>query len=141
MSTALIVYVLTALAALVIVLTRVRLGGAEEGAGQFSIARSLVHTHFFAGLIAEALWVTFLIAPEDTQAGGSLIGIVALFFWWVTAICGLLLLLRWLPSHGKHSNAKVGDSWSEGPGLSLLAHFGMAVAVILFTAAYLTSKV
>jgi hypothetical protein len=140
-STALIVYVLTALAALVIVLTRVRLGGAEEGAGQFSISRGVVLTHFYSGLIAEALWVTFLVAPEDSAVGGSLMGIIALAFWWITALCGLLVLTRWLPSHGRHAGDKTGDSWSEGPGLSLLAHIGVAVAVILFTMAYLTSKV
>jgi len=140
-STALIVYVLTALAALVIVLTRVRLAGESEGAGQFSISRVVVHTHFIAGLIALAAWVTFLIAPEDTTPGGSLFGIVALGFWWITAICGLLILLRWLPSHGRHAVDKQGDTWSEGPGLSLLAHIGLTVGVMLFTLAYLTSKV
>jgi len=140
-STALIVYVLTALGALVIVLTRVRLRGENEGAGQFSISQGVVTVHFFAGLVALAVWVTFLVAPEDTSAGGSLVGIVALAFWWITAICGLLILLRWLPSHGKHSTAKQGDTWSEGPGLSILAHVGMTVGVVVFTLAYLTSKV
>jgi len=140
-STALIVYVLTALAALVIVLTRVRLGGTEEGAGQFSISRGVILVHFFAGLIAEAIWVTFLIAPEDSTAGGSLVGIIALAFWWIVSLCGLLILTRWLPSHGRHAGEKVADSWSEGPGLSVLAHGGMSVAVVLFTMAYLTKHV
>jgi hypothetical protein len=140
-STALIVYVLTALAALVIVLTRVRLRGENEGAGQFSISGAVVTTHFFAGVIALLIWVVFLIAPEDTTAGGSLVGIIALGFWSITAICGLLILLRWLPSHGRHATDKTGDSWSEGPGLSVLAHVGMAVAVLIFTVAYLTNKV
>jgi hypothetical protein len=140
-STALIVYVLTALAALVIVLTRVRLAGENEGAGQFSISRGVVLTHFVAGVVAEIVWVTFLIAPEDSTAGGSLVGIIALAFWWIVSLCGLLILTRWLPSHGRHAGREVGDTWSEGPGLSLLAHLGMAIAVVLFTMAYLTSKV
>ena len=33
------------------------------------------------------------------------------------------------------------DSWSEGPGLSILAHVGMLVGVCVFTWAYLTSAV
>ena len=136
-----IVYVLTALAALVIGLTRVRLRGGDGGSGQFSISGAIVTAHFVAGIVAVVVWVVFLVAPSDTTAGGSTVGIVALFFWWVTAICGLLILIRWLPSHGKHSTDKVGDSWSEGPGLSILAHVGVAVAVVLFTLAYLTSKV
>lgn len=137
----LIVYVLTALAALVIVLTRVRLGNEESGAGQFSIAQGVVKTHFIAGLLALVVWITFLIAPEDSTAGGSLAGIIALGFWWITAICGLLILLRWLPSHGRHSDATRGDSWSEGPGLSIIAHVGMTVGVVVFTLAYLTKTV
>lgn len=140
MSTAIIVYVLTALAALVIVLTRVRLLQ-EEAAGQYSISKAVVHTHFFAGIIAVVIWVVFLVAPSDTTPGGSGVGIVALFFWWVTAICGLLILTRWLPSHGRHAGEKVGDTWSEGPGLSLIAHVGLLLGVVLFTLAYLTSNV
>ena len=141
MSTALIVYVLTGLAALVIVLTRVRLGGAEEAAGRFSISRAVVMVHFFAGLIAEALWVTFLVAPEDSTPGGSLVGVVALGFWWIVSVCGLLILTRWLPSHGRHAGETVADNWSEGPGLSVLAHVGMAIGVVLFTLAYLNHNV
>ena len=34
-----------------------------------------------------------------------------------------------------------GDGWSDGPGLSLLAHLGMVVGVLVFTYAYLTAAV
>ena len=57
------------------------------------------------------------------------------------AICGLLILARWLPAKGRHVPAVTGDSWSDGPGLSLLAHIGMAVGVLVFTYAYLTAAV
>ena len=63
----------------------------------------------------------------------DLVGIVALALWWVTAIAGVLILLRWLPTHGKHSSSSRDDSWSEGPGLSVLAHVGMVVGVLVFT--------
>ena len=52
-----------------------------------------------------------------------------------------MILVRWLPSHGKHASEAVQDSWSEGPGLSVLAHVGMLVGVVVFTFAYLTARV
>ena len=52
-----------------------------------------------------------------------------------------MILVRWLPSHGKHASEAVQDTWSEGPGLSVLAHVGMLVGVVVFTFAYLTNAV
>jgi hypothetical protein len=140
-STALIVYVLTGLAALVVILTRVRLAGDANGAGTYRLGRGLVNVHTTAGVLALALWVTFLVADEDTVVGGSLMGIIALFFWWVTALVGLLILMRWLPTRGKHAGPRSEDTWSSGPGLSLLAHIGLVLGVLVFTAAYLTQAV
>jgi len=140
-STAVIVYVLTALAALVVVLTRVRLMGESDGAGTYRLGTGTVNVHTVSGVIALATWVVFLVADEDTVAGGSLLGIIALFFWWATALAGVLILLRWLPTRGKHATARAEDSWSDGPGLSLLAHIGLVLGVCVFTAAYLTQAV
>jgi uncharacterized membrane protein len=140
-STQVIVYVLTALAAVVVVLTRLRLGKDDGGAGRLAVPRGLVHAHFGVGLLALVVWLVFLIAPADSTAGGSAVGIVALAFWWVVVVVGLLILVRWLPSHGKHASGGREDSWSEGPGLSVLAHVGMLVGVAVFTWAYLNSYV
>lgn len=140
MSFPIVVYILTALAAVAIVLTRLRLSG-EDAAGRFSISRRLPVVHFVAGTLALVLWLGVLVAPEDTLVGGPLIGILAIAFWWITAVCGLLILARWLPAKGRHAPEATGDSWSDGPGLSLLAHLGMAVGVLVFTYAYLTAAV
>ena len=140
MSFPIIVWILTALAAVAIVLTRLRLGG-DAAAGQFSISRRLPLAHFVSGVIALVLWIPVLVAPEDTFLGGPLMGILAIAFWWVTALCGLLILMRWLPAKGRHVPQAAGDSWSDGPGLSLLAHLGMVVGVLVFTYAYLTAAV
>ena len=51
------------------------------------------------------------------------------------------MLVRWLPCRGKHASEGVEDTWSEGPGLSVLAHVGMLVGVLVFTWAYLTAAV
>ena len=56
-------------------------------------------------------------------------------------MAGLLILVRWLPTRGKHASDGSEDSWSDGPGLSILAHVGMLVGVCVFTWAYLTSVV
>ena len=135
MSTEVIVYVLTALAAVVVVLTRLRLGRGEGGAGRLQMGRSLLNAHTGAGVLALVLWVVFLVGGNET------VGIVALAFWWIVVVAGLLILVRWLPSRGRHASAGKEDSWSEGPGLSILAHVGMLVGVIVFSWAYLTSAV
>ena len=141
MSTDLIVYVLTALAAVVIVLTRLRLGRVEGGAGRFQVGHALVNLHTSAGVLALVTWLLFLIADDSSPLGSPTVGIVALFFWWVVVFAGLLILIRWLPSHGRHAQTAKEDTWSEGPGLSVLAHVGMLVGVCVFTWAYLTSAV
>jgi hypothetical protein len=140
-STEVIVYILTALAAVVIVLTRVRLGRRAEGAGRLHMGRGLVDLHTGAGVLALVSWVVFLVAGEDSPAGSDTVGIVALAFWWVVVVAGLLILVRWLPSRGKHASGGRADTWSDGPGLSVLAHAGMLVGVAVFTWAYLTAVV
>ncbi|RYB95088.1 hypothetical protein EUA93_12475 [Nocardioides oleivorans] len=140
MSFQIVVWILTALAAVAIVLTRLRLRG-DGSAGQFSISRRLPVAHFVFGTVALVLWLGVLVSPEDSFTGGPLFGILAIACWWVTAVCGILVLARWLPSRGRHVPDAEGDSWSDGPGLSLLAHLGMVVGVLVFTYAYLTAAV
>jgi len=135
-----IVYILTALAGVVVVLTRLRLRD-EEGAGRHKIGTGLLAVHSVFGVLALVTWIVFLISPEDTPTGGSLIGIIALALWWVVVIAGLLLLLRWLPSRGRHASSAIEDTWSDGPGLSVLAHVGLLAGALVFTFAYLTAAV
>ena len=142
MSTEIVVYVLTALAAVVIVLTRLRLGRGVEGAGRLDIAHAPVNVHTGAGVLALVAWVTFLLTDGRLSEGTvSVIGIFAVLLWWIVALAGLLILVRWLPSRGKHAADATEDTWSEGPGLSLLGHLGMVVGVAVFTYAYLFDKV
>ena len=141
MSTEVIVYILTALAAVVILLTRLRLARGRGSAGRLQTGRTMVDVHTGAGVVALVLWLVFLIAPEDSAAGGATMGIIALAFWWIVVVAGLLILVRWLPSHGKHASPAQSDNWSDGPGLSILAHVGMLAGVGVFTWAYLTSAV
>ena len=140
MSIEVVVYILTALAAVVVVLTRVRLGG-EGGAGRLEVGSALINLHTVAGTLALLCWVIYLFADEETPLGGPLVGIIALALWWVTTVAGLLILVRWLPSRGKHATQAREDTWSEGPGLSLLAHVGMLAGVVVFTYAYAASLV
>lgn len=140
MSTDVIVYVLTGLALVVVVLTRLRMGKGQ-GAGRAYVGTLLLNVHTGTGLLAVVSWVVFLVSSEDSALGSPLVGIIALGFWWIVTICGLLMLMRWLPSRGRHASEGFQDSWSEGPGLSVLAHVGMLVGVCIFTFAYLTSAV
>jgi hypothetical protein len=128
-----VVYVLTILSAVVVVLTRMRLSKAQA-AGQHQVGMGTVNAHTACGSLAVVLWLVFLLTGHDK----SLIGVVALFFYWLAALIGLMILLRWMPSRGRHASEGVDDSWSEGPGLSVLAHVGMAVGVVVFTWFYAT---
>ena len=131
-STTVIVWILTALAAVVVVLTRARFSGEGES-GQYRVGRKVLLVHTVAGALAVLVWVAYLLL------GGDVVGIVALALWWVTAVAGLLVLMRWLPARGRHAVSATHDTWSEGPGLSVLAHVGMVVGVLVFTWAYLTN--
>ena len=140
MSFPIVVWILTALAAVAIVLTRLRMSR-DDAAGRFTISRRVTGAHFVFGTIALVMWVGILLAPADSVLDGPLVGIVAVAAWWITALCGLLILMRWLPAKGRHVPEASGDGWSDGPGLSLLAHLGMVVGVLVFTYAYLTAAV
>jgi hypothetical protein len=131
----LVVCVLTFLSAVVIVLTRMRLSQTEVG-GQHQVGMGTVNLHTGFGTVGLVLWVYFLVTGNDS----SLSGVVALFFYWLTAIVGLMILLRWLPTRGRHASDGGEDRWSNGPGLSILAHVGMLVGVLVFTWFYATQR-
>src|SRR5690242_18983901 len=119
MLTQVIVYLLTALAALVVVLTRLRLGRSSAAAGRLAMPHRIADVHTVAGGVAVVVWLVYLVAPDDSAAGGPGVGILALAAWWVVAVAGLLILVRWLPSRGRHASMGARDSWSSGPGLSV----------------------
>lgn len=133
MTPSLITLVLTVLAAVVVVLTRVRLAK-DDGAGRLSIPHGLLNAHTGAGVPAILLWGAFLFT------GNTLLGWLGLLFWWVTVIAGLLILARWMPAHGRHSSGPKADTWGEGPGLSVLAHVGLLVGVVVFTVFLVTGN-
>lgn len=137
----LIVYILTALALVVVVLTRVRLRGDDPVAGRLQTSSALLNVHTGAGLLAVAGWTGFLVTGIGDGTGDSRVGVAALGLFWLTTVAGLMILFRWMPARGKHSSTAVSDSWSAGPGLSVLAHVGMLVGVCIFTWAYMFSKI
>ncbi|MGZ8736532.1 MAG: hypothetical protein ACXWW7_05145 [Nocardioides sp.] len=122
-----ITIVLTVLAAVVVVLTRVRLAKDEGSAGRLSIPKGLLNLHTGTGVAALLLWTAFLVT------GNVLLGWLGVLLLWVTVVAGLLILARWLPAKGRHSSGPRADTWGEGPGLSILAHVGMLVGAVVFT--------
>ncbi len=126
--------VLTVLAAVVVVLTRVRLARDEEAAGRLSIPAYVVNLHTFAGGLALVTWTVFLLADIPV------VGLVALVAWWLTVAAGLVILSRWLPAKGRHSSRPRTDTWG-GPGLSVLAHVGLLVGVTVFTVLYVLGSI
>jgi hypothetical protein len=132
----LITWVLTVLAAVVVVLTRVRLSREDgDAAGRIAIPKAVLNLHTIAGVPALVVWVAFLLT------GTTVLGVVGLLLWWVTVVAGLLVLLRWLPAKGRHSSAPATDTWGEGPGLSVLAHVGLLVGAVIWTAFLALDKI
>jgi hypothetical protein len=136
-----ITLVLTALAAVVVILTRVRLtrdGG--EAAGRLSIPAQILNLHTGAGLLALLTWSGFLLTVYR-DAPVTILGWVGLLLWWVTTVAGLLILARWLPARGRHSAGAAADTWGEGPGLSVLAHVGLLVGTCIWSAFMILGKI
>ena len=83
-----------------------------------------------------------LVAPDDSLLGGPLFGIVAIA---ALVADGRLRAVdprcAGCPPGAGTPRRPWGDSWSDGPWLSLLAHLGMVVGVLVFTYAYLTAAV
>jgi hypothetical protein len=132
-----VAFVLTALAAVVVLLTRVRMASREEAAARrVDIPRALTNLHTIFGVLALALWGYFLLADDVDKVYGY----AGLACWWVTTIAGLLILARWLPAHGRHAAGPASDSWGEGPGLSILGHVGLLVGSIVWTYLLIADK-
>ena len=127
--------VLTVLAAIVVVLTRVRLADDSEAAGRLAIPPRLLDLHTYPGVLALVAWGLFLLLDNRW------LGALGLLAWWVTVVAGLLILARWLPARGKHSSGPTVDTWGEGPGLSILAHVGLLVGVSVFTILFLVGSI
>lgn len=137
---AVLVYVFTALAALIVLLTRLR-WQQERVAGRAAVSSRWALWHTVCGVLGFVIWVVFLIAPDTSLLGGAAMGIFGLGFWWLVVVFGLLILTRWLPSQGRHAGSGGQDTWSDGPWLSLLAHGGMVIIAIVMTWAYVMQKV
>ena len=129
-----VLWMLTALAAVVVLLTRMRLS-ADQQAGHAQIPMAIVNAHTVLGVVALGVWVYYLNSPSD------LIGLGALAAWWVEAIIGMLILARWVPGGGGHAAPATDDSWAQGPSLSILGHVGMVLGVAFFTFCVVTGRI
>jgi len=126
---------LTALAAVVVLLTRMRLSAVDQQAGHAQIPKSILNAHTVVGVVALAAWVYYLNSPSE------MLGLGALTAWWVEAFIGILILARWVPGGGRHARPATDDSWAQGPSLSILGHVGMVLGVAFFTYCVVTGKV
>ena len=129
-----VLWMLTALGAVVVLLTRMRLS-ADHQAGHAQIPMSVLNAHTVMGVTALGVWVFYLNDPSD------LIGLGALTAWWVEAVIGVLILARWLPGSGRHAAPATDDNWAQGPSLSILGHVGMVLGVAFFTFCVVTNRI
>lgn len=128
-------WMLTALAAVVVLLTRMRLSATSRQPGHAQISGAILNAHLVLGVMALALWVYYLTSP------GDMLGIGALVVWWLEVLVGVMILARWLPGAGRHAAPAVEDSWAQGPSLSILGHVGLLLGVVFFTYCVLTGRI
>ncbi len=121
------VWMLTGLAAVVVLLTRLRLSNEHQQSGHALVPRTIVNAHTAMGVVALAVWIYYLTSPDD------LVGVLSLVAWWLEVAIGLLILARWLSRPGKHAADATGDTWAQGPALSILGHVGMLLGISFFT--------
>ncbi len=128
-------WMLTGLAAVLVLLTHVRLANNERRAsGVADFSPTLLNWHTSVGVVALLLWIAALVTDNDLLVAGALLG------WWILTFLGLGLLARWLPSRGKHADDTVTDEWGSGPGLSIFGHVGMLVGAVYFTFVAVTGR-
>jgi hypothetical protein len=130
------VWVLTGLALLVVVLTRLRLSARPDQSGVTRVPQNVVNGHSLVGLLAVLVWVGYLRRVGDQL--NVVVGAVALLLWWIEVGLGLLILSRWRGGRGRHASERRGDGWTDGPWLSVLAHVGMLAGVIAFSALFVS---
>jgi hypothetical protein len=130
-----VLWMLTALAAVVVLLTRMRLSANAAQAGHAQIPQGILDSHTVGGIAALGIWGWYLSSPQEV------VGYVALALWWVEALIGVLILARWLPGAGRHAADANDDSWAQGPSLSILGHVGMVLGVAFFTFCVVADKV
>lgn len=129
------VWMLTALGAVVILLTRSRLIAAQKQAGVTETPAGLLNAHTAFGVLAVAGWVVWLVGHSRT------VGWAAMVMWWAVAVIGLMVLARWLPTGGRHATGATDDGWGHGPWLSVLGHIGMVLGVAFFSWVFLAHRV
>jgi hypothetical protein len=130
-----VLWMLTALAAVVVLLTRMRLSATGRQPGHAQIPGTILTAHTVLGVTALAVWIYYLTSPRDV------LGLVALVVWWCEVIVGILILARWLPGAGRHAAPAVDDTWAEGPYLSILGHVGLLFGVVFFTYCVLAGNI
>ena len=130
-----VLWMLTALAAVVVLLTRMRLSANNRQPGHAQIPATILDSHTVLGVVALVIWIYYLTSPS------GFVGAIALLMWWVEVAVGVLILARWLPGAGRHAADPVDDSWAQGPSLSILGHVGLLLGVIFFTFCVIAGKV
>lgn len=129
------VWLITGLAGVVVLLTRLRLANEQSQAGHAVVPHEVVNAHTLLGVLALGFWIAYLTSPKGW------LGTTTLVIWWIEVLVGLLILARWMSRPSKHAAETTGDTWGQGPGLSILGHVGMLLGVSFFTWVVLADKV
>lgn len=130
-------WILVALAALVLVLTPLRLRASRNQEGMVDFSDWALNLHSITLVIGLGLIVLRLLdIHESTMA--TWLAILALV---IASLIGLSFLARWRRPRSRHAVDFAGDSWTRGPWLSQVAHVGLTIGTVLFTWLLLADKI
>lgn len=129
-SGAVVASVLTVVAIVIVLVSRrtLRRSQVRTSRSTRSTASGMLTFYTTVGFLAVLGWVLFLAFPEDSIAGHPLVGVVGLFFWWITALVGLRLVTR-------------SRKAPSGRASLVVAHLVLVAIVTYFTFAYTTAVV
>lgn len=133
------IWILTALCAVVVLATPVRLRR-ESTQGGIRIGRTVQRVHTVAGLIGVGAWAALVLWGPQVWLGDALMGVIGLAGLWIASVAGLLIMLRWLPTPGD-THRRSFTEFVAGPLPSIVGHPAVLAATIYFCWAYVTIKV
>ncbi len=140
-SVAVVIYALTGLTSLLMIFTRQRLHTPQVRTSRSnrSTASGLVTAYTATALLGLLGWILFLSFSDDSLLGDPLVGVVGLFFLWITTLIGLRFVTRRTP-RGRHL-APTQEQANPGRGLVVAAQLVLLLSVSCFTWAYTTAAI
>ncbi|SMC83712.1 hypothetical protein [Janibacter indicus] len=130
-------WILVGLGVLVLVLTPLRLRRSKGERGMTDFSGWALNAHSITLFVGLGL-ISLRLLDVHSSTGATWLAIICMV---IASLIGLSFLGRWRRTGSRHSEAFEGDSWTRGPWLSQVAHFGVTIGTILLAWLLLADKI